>query len=70
MLCIFMKPNVRYLCSLKILAIKSWFPFNFATILKGRYFVAGGQKNFKLLVDIYFENDLQNIVLSSLLLFL
>ena len=70
MLYIFMKPNVQYSCSMKILAIKIWFPFNFTTILKGRYFVAGGQKNFKLFVDISFENDLQNIVLSSLLLFL
>ena len=30
MLCIFIKPNVWYSWSLKILAIKRWFPFNFA----------------------------------------
>ena len=38
-LCIFIKPNVWYLWSLKILAIKRWFPFNFANILQGRHFV-------------------------------
>ena len=34
-LCIFIKPNVWYSWSLKILAIKRWFPFNFAKILQG-----------------------------------
>ena len=43
-LCIFIKPNVWYLWSLKILAIKRWFPFNFAKILQGRHFVVGGPK--------------------------
>ena len=44
--------------SLKILAIKQWFPFNFAKILQGHHFlVRGGRrgevaKNFKLLPDI------------------
>ena len=65
-LCIFIKPNVWYSWSLKILAIKRWFPFS----SKGRNFVVGGPKNFKLLADICFENSLQNTVLPSLLLFL
>ena len=69
-LCIFIKPNVWYSWSLKILAIKRWFPFNFAKMLQGPPFVVGRPKNFKLLADISFENGLQNIVLSSLLLFL
>ena len=69
-LCIFIKPNVWYSWSLKILAIKRWFPFNFAKILQGRHFVVGGPKNFKLLADISFESSLQNTVLPSLLLFL
>ena len=66
---IFIKPNVWYSWSLKILAIKRWFPFNFAKILQGRHFVVGGPKNFKLLADISFESSLQNTVLLSLLLF-
>ena len=69
-LCIFIKPNVWYSWSLKILAIKRWFPFNFAKILQGFHFVVGGPKNFKLLADISFESSLQNTVLPSLLLFL
>ena len=67
---IFIKPNVWYSWSLKVLAIKRWFPFNCAIILQGRHFVVGGTKNFKLLADISFESSLQNIVLRSLLLFL
>ena len=39
---IFMKPNVWYLWSLKILATKRWFPFNFAKILQGRPSFWGG----------------------------
>ena len=39
-------------------------------ILQCHYSVVGGPKNFKLLADISFESSLQNIVLSSLLLFL
>ena len=70
MLWIFIKPIVWYSWSLKILAIKRWFPFNFAKILQGRHFVVGGPKNFKLLADISFESSLQNTVLPSLLLFL
>ena len=65
--CIFIKPNAWYSWSLKILAIKRWFSFNFAKILQDRYFVVGGPKNVKLLADISFVSDLQNIVLSSLL---
>ena len=45
-LCIFIKPNVWYSWSLKILAIKRWFPFNFAKILQCRHFLVGGPKNF------------------------
>ena len=67
---IFIKPNVWYSWSLKILAIKRCFLFNFAKILQGRHFVVGGPKNFKLLADISFESSLQNTVLPSLLLFL
>ena len=51
---IFIKPNVWYSWSLKILAIKRWFLFNFAKILQGRHFVVGGPNNFKLLADISF----------------
>ena len=69
-LCIFIKPNVWYWWRLKILAIKRWFPFNFAKTLRGRHFVKGWPKTFKLLVDTFFENSLQNTVLPSLLLFL
>ena len=53
-LCIFIKANLWYLWSLKILAIKRWFVFNFAKILLGRHFVVGGPKNFKCLADIFF----------------
>ena len=44
----------------KILAIKRSFPFNFPKI------VVDGQKNFKLLPDISFDNGFPKIVLSSL----
>ena len=67
---IFIKPNIWYSWSLKILAIKRWFPFNFAKILQGCHFVVGGPKNFKLLADISFESSFQNTVLPGLLLFL
>ena len=67
---IFIKPNVWYSWSLKMLAIKRWFPFNFEKILQGRHFVVGGPKNFKLLADISFDSSLQNTILPSLLLFL
>ena len=67
---IFIKPNIWYSWRLKILAIKRWYPFNFAKILQGRHFVVGGPKNFKLLADISFESSLKNTVLPSFLLFL
>ena len=66
---VFIKPNVWYLWSLKMLAIKRWFPFNFAKILQHRPFVVGGLNNFKLLADISFNISLQTTVLPSLLLF-
>ena len=69
-LCIFIKQNVWYSWSLKILVIKRSFPCNFAKILEGCHFVVGRSENFKLLADILFESNLQNIVLSSLLLLL
>ena len=69
-LCIFIKPNVWYSWSLKILVIKRWFPFNLAKLLQDCHFLVGWPKNLKLLADISFESGLQNIVLSSLLLFL
>ena len=64
-LSIFIKPNVLHSWSLKILAIKRWFPFNFTNILQGPPFVVGGPKNFKLSADISFESGLQNILLSN-----
>ena len=64
------KPNVWYSWSLNVLAIKRWFPFNFAIILQGRHFVVGRTKNFKVLADISFQSSPQNTVLPSLLLFL
>ena len=66
----FIKPNVWYSWSLKVLAIKRWFLFNFSKTLQGRHFVVGGTKNFKLLADTSFESSPQNTVLPSLLLFL
>ena len=66
---IFIKPNVWYWSSLKILVVKRWFPFNFTKTLQGRHFVVGGPKSFKLLADISLERGLQSIVLLSLLLF-
>ena len=65
---IFFKPSVWYSWSLKIMAIKRWFPFNFAKILQGYHFVVGEPNNFKFLADISFESSLQNTVFSSLLL--
>ena len=67
---IFTKPNVWYSWSLKMLAIKRWFPFSFTKVLQGCHFVVGGPKNVKFLADISFESSLQNTVLPSLLLFL
>ena len=67
---ILIKPNVWYSWSLKIMAIKRSFLFNFPKLLQGRHFVVGGPKNFKLFAGISFESTLQNTVLPSLLLFL
>ena len=69
--CIFNKPNVWYFRSLKILAIKTVIPFNFAKILRGRHFALDGPKNFKLLPDVFFWYFFffPKTVLSSLLLF-
>ena len=69
--CIFNKPNVWYFRSLKILAIKTVIPFNFAKILQGRHFALDGPKNFKLLPDVFFWYFFffPKTVLSSLLLF-
>ena len=61
--------NIWYYWSLKTLANKRWFLFNFAKALQNRHFVVGGRKNFKLLGDVSLESGLQNIVLSRLLLF-
>ena len=43
-LCTFITPNVWYSWSLKLLAIKRWFPFKLAKILEGCYFVVGRPK--------------------------
>ena len=43
---------------------------NFANILQDRLFVVGCRKNSKLLLDSSFDRDFQNIVWSSLLVFL
>ena len=67
---IFIKPNIWYSWSLKILSIKRWSLVNFVQILQGGHFVVGEPKTFKLLADISFESILQNTVLSTLLLFL
>ena len=45
--------------------IERWFPFNFVKFLRGRHFVVGGEKNFKLLPDIYFLSGSQKIVFLS-----
>ena len=66
-LCIFIKPDVFFF--IKTLAIKRWFPFNFAKILQGRHSVVDGPKTFKHLADISLERGFQDIVLSNLLLF-
>ena len=62
------KTNVWYLRSLEKLAIKMWFPFNFAKILKDPHFVMGGSKNLKLSENIFFGVNFQKNVLSRFLL--
>ena len=68
-LCNSIKTNVWYLQSLEKLAIKMWFPFNFAKNLKDRHFVVGGSKNLKLSPNTCFGVSFQKNVLSSFLLF-
>ena len=67
-LCIFMKPNVWY--SWKYWPLKDGFRLISAKTLQGHHLMVGGPRNVKLLEDICFQNSLQNVVLSSLLLFL
>ena len=55
--------------SLEKLAIKIWFPFNFAQNLKERHFVVGKSKNLKLSTNTGFGASFQKNVLSSFLLF-
>ena len=69
-LCNSIKTNVWYLRSLEKLAIKMWFPFNFAKNLKDRHFVVGGSKNLKLSTNTCFGVSFQKNVFSSFLLFL
>ena len=68
-LCNSVKANVWYLRSLENLAIKMWFPFNFAKNLKNRHFVVGGPKNLKLSTNTCFSVGFQKNVLSSFQLF-
>ena len=68
-LCNSIKTNVWYLRNLEKLAIKMWFPFNFAKNLKDRHFVVGGSKNLKLSPNTCFGVSFQKNVLSSFLLF-
>ena len=58
-LCSSIKTNVWYLRSLEKLAIKMWFPFNFAKNLKDRHFVVGGSKNLKLSTNTCFGVSFQ-----------
>ena len=69
-LCNSIKTNVWYLQNLEKLAIKMWFPFNFAKNLKDRHFVVGGSKTLKLSTNTWFGVSFQKNVFSSLLLFL
>ena len=68
-LCNSIQKNVWYLRSLEKLAIKKWFPFNFARNLKGHHFVVGGSKNLKLSTNTCFGVSFQKNVFSSFLLF-
>ena len=72
-LCDPFKSNVSYLRSLEKLAIKIWFPFNFAKKkkkIKNRHFVVGGSKSLKLSTNTCFGVSFQKNLLSSFLLFL
>ena len=55
--------------SLEKLAMKIWFPFNFAKNLKDRYFAVGESKNLKLSPNTCFGVTFQENVLLSFLLF-
>ena len=61
--------NVSYLRNLEKLAIKMWFPFNFAKNLKNQHFVVSGSKNLKLSPYTHFVARFQRNILSSFLLF-
>ena len=54
-LCIFIKPNVWYSWSLKILAIKNGLPFNFAKVLQGCHFAVGGPKKLQIFSRYFFR---------------
>ena len=56
--------------NLEKLAIKMFFPFNFAKNLKNRHFVVGGSKKLKRLSNTCFGVNFQKYVLPSFLLFL
>ena len=59
---IFWKPNVFwYMWSLKILAIKKWFPSNLTKNLQGRHFVKGGPKNFKFYLILLLTVDFKTL---------
>ena len=68
-LCNSIKTNFWYLRSLEKLAIKIWFPFNFAKNLKDRHFVVGGSKNLKLSISTCFGVSFQKNIFLSFLLF-
>ena len=68
-MCNSIKANVWYFRSLEKLAIKMWFPINFAKNLKDRHFVVGGPKNLKLSTNTCLGVGFQKNVLSSFLLF-
>ena len=52
-LCISIKSSVWNSWSLKILAIKRWFPFNFAKTLKGPLFCGGGGQKISTFYQIF-----------------
>ena len=68
-LCNSIKTYVWHLRSLEKLAIKMWFPFNFAKNLKDRHFVVGGSKNLKLSTNTCFGVSFQKNVFLSFLPF-
>ena len=78
-LCISVKLNAWYLRSLEKLAIKVWFPINFAKTLKDCDFVVvvvvvvrggrGGSKSLKISTKAFFSFSFQKNVFWSFLLF-